>query len=615
MYSNSIFIFNDVDEKSARYDLYLFKDFSGTDDDLKEDIINVIDDIRQRVHFPEVIYIIASDTTLLDKLKIEQRFTNKQKITYIDYEDVEDAIFKKGISSIVYENNVVQYAPKGTRFKKTSGKESDVFIKASLALSEYPKICFLVLALNQRISNEKLEKVKTFYIDTSSIISLIQGVISYRQKFKNCNTIPQIVNFQSYRKNSIDFNTEDAYTIISASTSGNLRKKNNMNINKCTTLFYPKDTECEDDVLFELTNIKKSKDESLSLKLIPLTLEDFSLEYSKAQEVIITKKKIEGLDEENVINKLLGDRFKTIEYHFKFNAIQNHEMIYLEPHFIYWVLEDSNFLKDILSRSLLSEKGNCIISDLEEIKDFRLETENIVFIKKDDFITTTQKDIENKNIIVFLTQATDKELIHLSQKLRDYKIHNITYIIGVLITDNVQQAKSVQNNICFNDTDYKYNFYCYLNLPLSKLAPDHIGEHKLSNGFVFYKGDNASELNPKQVYLVIGVLLELLRSADQLTDNTTYHDVLSPKNFSRLNDSLLQMALLRATRGRELNFQSNSELSYEMKNVILDLMKEKEDVGVEFIKALKISHIRLTQEDYLLIEQEYPELLKNEETI
>lgn len=225
MYSSSIFIFDDVNKDSGHYDLYVFKDFSGTDDDLKDEILNTLDDIRQRVHFPEVIYIIASNTASLDKDKIEKRFTNKQNIEYIDYDNVEDAVFKKGISSIASENNVVQYAPKGARFKKTSGKESDIFIKASLALSEYSEICFLALALNKKISNEKLEKVKTFYIDTSSIISLVQGLIVYRQKFKNCNTIPKIVNFQSYTENSIDFNTEDAYTIISASTSGGLRKK------------------------------------------------------------------------------------------------------------------------------------------------------------------------------------------------------------------------------------------------------------------------------------------------------------------------------------------------------------------------------------------------------
>lgn len=357
----------------------------------------------------------------------------------------------------------------------------------------------------------------------------------------------------------------------------------------------------------------RGTDESLSPKLIPLTLEDFSLEYSEAQEVIIVKTKIEDLDKESVIDKILSDDFKAINYDFRFNALQNHDMIHFDSELMYSLLNDSHFFNDALSRSLLSEKKNCIIYDTKIPKD--INTEDILYIKKDDFISTTQTGIEDKNIIVFLTQATDKELIHLSQRLRDYPIHNITYIIGVLITDNMQQAKSVQNNICFNDTQYKYDFYCYLNLPLSKLAPDMIGDHKLSNGFVFYKGNNAKDLNPKQVYLVIGIVLELLRSSNQFIDNTTYHDVLSPKNFSRFNDAILQISLLRATRGRELNFQSNNDLSNEMKNVILDLIKEKKDVGIEFIKALKSGDIRLTQTDYELIEKEHSTLLKADETI
>lgn len=617
MSNSSVFIFQD-NKRGGSYDLYLFKDFSGEREDDQEEIFNILDEIRQKIHSLDVIFILCEKQKVLDKNKIKSRFPDEQNIEYIDYTEIKPDVFQKGIFEIVKKNNVVQRAPYGTLFKKPSGAESNYFIKASLSLLEYSHICFLALATYEKIKPGKLSKIRNIYVDTSSIISLIQAMIHYYNIFKKKKYNPQIINFKSYESNNIDFNAEGSFTIISASSEGKLRENKNIDQDKCFTLFYPKDSKNKECCLFEIDNIIKNNYSSSPPRLIPLTSEDFSLEYSKSKEVIVTQQKVEKLDTKQIIKKILSCEFNDIDFCFCFDEITNNEHIKFNPKYIYKKLKDK-FIKDTFTMSLLSEEDNYIIYDCEKLPNFK--SEHIASITKNKFLDDSPKEteIDNKNVIVFLIQSTNNELIHISQKLRiKYNSLNITYIIGILATNNCHQSKNLENNICFNDTDYKYGFYCYLNLPIYGIAPIHdisdtdFKEHKLSKGFVFCDGNDSRKLGPKQVYLVICVILELLRSNHELNDNISYHDVLSPKNFSRFNDSLLQLSFLNAAKGRELNFQSNIELSREMKDVIMDLMKEKEDIGKIFIESIKNNRIKLTDQDVSEIEEMHSNLPKEE---
>lgn len=611
MSNSSVFSFSEkIDDRS--YNLYIFKDFTGSDQDAQDDIFGVIDIKRQKTHSPNTVFIICKSQTILDRVKIEGRFVNGQEIKYINYKDVDANIFESGILEITTKNRVVQYAPYGTIFKKTSGDESNYFIKASLSLLEYSEICFMALAIYHKIDREELSFLKKIYVDTSSIISLVQSLIYCYNMLEDSNINPQIINFRSYREQDIDFNINYSFTVISASSSDNLRAKNNISSDKCLTLFYPKNKEPRTESLF-LVDIKNT-DNSTNPKTIPLTSEDFSLEYSKSKEIIITKSEVERLDSKQLIKKILDNEFKKISYSFSHDDIKNQDCIEFNSSSLYKLLENNGFIEDTLLRSFALEKDNYIIYDFENPK------ENCSGIKKDDFIKPESNieiiNIKDKNVIVFLTQSTESDLILISQKLRQYCPANINYIIGLLITDSSQHSKNLKNNICFNDTPYKYGFYCYLDLPLLGIKkPENIKKHKLTDGFVFYDGNNSKDLNPYQVYLVVCFILQLLRDNKKLTDNISYHDVLSPKTFSRFNDSLLQLSLLTATMGRELNFCSNTDLSMEMKNVILDLLISEKKIGKEFAEALKRDQIKLTNEDFEEIKNKHPEIFSDKDTI
>ena len=615
--TNSIFLFKYRHEKSGgAYDIYLFKDFSGVKENDQADIFAEIDLIRQEIHSPKKVIIICKCVSSLDKEKLEGRFTEAPPFKYIDYENISNDIFHKGASEIIRRNKVVQTSPEGTLFKHPSGKELNYFIKASLALIEYPEICFLSLALINKIGKERIQKFRKIYIDTSAILPLIQSVIYYINK--ECAFNPKIINFKSYTKNedtpsASDLNLTDSFTIISASTSGGLREKLCIENDKYLTLFYPKNKKDKEKYLFCVDH--PSDNTHPSPRQIPLTAEDFSLEYSMAKETLITKKEVEKMDTHKLIPMLLSNGVKEFKFECKYSAGEEREIIKFEIRALLDFFKKEAFIKDAFLRSCTSETDNTIVCDESSytfIKKIIKTEPKHVEIKK---LLGNSKcnNIDEKNIIIFLPQATYLKLTKISQKLRKYEVENISYIIGILITDDFEQSKYLKNNICFNNTNYKYNFFCYLDLPVGKVTqpPNVLRKQKITNGFIFYKKEeDASKLAADQIYLTVYVILQLLRANKKLHDDIAYHDVISPKNFSRFNDSLLQLSILHGSEGRELCFLSNSQLSNEMKDIILDLMKENENVGKEFIKALKKGLINLTENDKSTIENKHPDLFK-----
>ena len=335
------------------------------------------------------------------------------------------------------------------------------------------------------------------------------------------------------------------------------------------------------------------------------------MEYAEGKGILITKEEVEKMDTTNLIPKLLRESVKEIK--FKDSGTQDREVIEFEIEYILNFLKQEKFIENTFLRSCTSETKNTIICD-ESSYAFIKKIINPEFkhVKKENLLKKNKcNNINHKNIIIFLPQATNLELIEISRILRKYKhVKNISYIIGILITDDVKQSKNLKSTIRFNNTEYRYNFYCCLDLPVGKvtLPTDVLKEQEITKGFVFYKNEDASKLTANQVFLTVCIILQLYRFNGKLHDNITYYDFISPQNFSRFNDPLLQLSILHSAEGRELNFQSNSQASNEMKDIILDFMKrnQNKNVGIEFIHALKNKRINLTEDDKLAIENAYP---------
>ena len=612
--TSSLFTFRE-DLSPSSYNIYIFKDFSELAiDDINREVLYRLDVIRQRVHVPATIYIISNNPENFHKEKLLERI-NKTKIEYIGYPQVSSKVLSCGISTIAQNNRVVQHAPFGTIFKKTSQDETTYFIKASLALQCYPEICFMALALYHRITPQKLSSIDTLYIDTSAIFSLALALIKCFNVIDCSKLNPKIVNFKSYDGSyvDIDFNTGNSFTLISASTSGNLQAKLRISDNNCLTIFlsnhvHSENYLCQVNISDDNCNAYKLSMPTYS-RVIPLTSEDFSLEYSVSQEVILTKIQIQKMDTGNLIEKILADDFIGIDYEFIHDDIKGRQCISFNSEFLYEAIKKVKFIDKIFYRALSLELDNLIIF---QHKDPKEDLNKVGKLKLDDFLKLNVNSNcinGNTNVIVFLVQSTNHQLLMISQRLREFKPANVTYVVGALLTANLEQSKNLKNNICFNNTDYKYSFFCYLDLPILEISPERdIKAYKLTDGFVLYKGKGSKKLSCRQIYITICLVFELLRSNGKLVDNISYHDVVSPKNFSRFNDSLLQLCILQAAKGRELNFSTNIDLSREMRDVIVDLLISKKDVGLKFITALYEGQIKLVNRDYAFMKNEYSDL-------
>ena len=136
MPTNSIFLFEyEHKESGGEYDIYLFKDFSGDAKSDQEDIFSEIDIIRQRIPSPNKVIVICKNTGNLNKKELKERFTEKKRFKYINYEKINDDLFNMGASEIIKKNKIVQISPEGTLFKHPSKTELNYFYQSFISIN------------------------------------------------------------------------------------------------------------------------------------------------------------------------------------------------------------------------------------------------------------------------------------------------------------------------------------------------------------------------------------------------------------------------------------------------------------------------------------------------
>lgn len=83
----------------------------------------------------------------------------------------------------------------------------------------------------------------------------------------------------------------------------------------------------------------------------------------------------------------------------------------------------------------------------------------------------------------------------------------------------------------------------------------------------------AREISQADVYFAIAAVLHSLRNgiaSRRLTYRSHERSVISPENFGRFNDAVIQSAILRAARDRELGYKNcGAELSNDMAEIII----------------------------------------------
>ena len=131
---------------------------------------------------------------------------------------------------------------------------------------------------------------------------------------------------------------------------------------------------------------------------------------------------------------------------------------------------------------------------------------------------------------------------------------------------------------------------------------------KIQPGFVFWGSDKATNAGKQaDVFFTISSVLQQLRALPvhkerAIRSNWVQQSLLSPENFARFNDGVVQAALLRAAKPEEMNYASEPGRSREMSRIIRRVVlapdKLRGAAAAEFLLALATRRLKLTDSDY-----------------
>jgi hypothetical protein len=135
-----------------------------------------------------------------------------------------------------------------------------------------------------------------------------------------------------------------------------------------------------------------------------------------------------------------------------------------------------------------------------------------------------------------------------------------------------------------------------------------INELKIRKNSAFFDGNDYFEkVSQSDIYFTISNVLNNMRNStkENLKQSTFVRNLISPSNFNRFNDGIIQSSLLRASRAVELNYNLDESLSKEMKDILTTIIKyndqEQGEAILEFLYSLAINKLRLRKEHYDVI--------------
>lgn len=130
---------------------------------------------------------------------------------------------------------------------------------------------------------------------------------------------------------------------------------------------------------------------------------------------------------------------------------------------------------------------------------------------------------------------------------------------------------------------------------------------KLRPGFAFWPdGFPDGSHAQSDVFVTVAAVLQQLRNVnrgegDALVTNWFQQTLLSPGNFGRYNDGIIQASLLRAARPTELDFAGDTSLSKDaariIRRIVADSNRARGEAAAEFLVAIGSGRLKLDRSD------------------
>lgn len=260
------------------------------------------------------------------------------------------------------------------------------------------------------------------------------------------------------------------------------------------------------------------------------------------------------------LNRALRDNNLRIIFFIGINRISNPEsMKFLKTNLKYgdYGPENSTFIE--------VESISC--SNLSESNSWQIEL---------NFLSEHIKNIDNKELSSFLT---NRKKLFLESDSKEIKgLSNKIFLPNILVPKDA--LLSIRRNSAFFD-----------------------------------RADYADHASQSDVFFSISYVVNRLRNSGNyshiLQQSSFVRNLLSPANFNRFNDGIIQASLIRCARNEELNYAIDSALSKEMKEILITIFKyRKEPQGealLEFLYAIAIGKLTLRRGDLREILEELEE--------
>jgi len=284
-------------------------------------------------------------------------------------------------------------------------------------------------------------------------------------------------------------------------------------------------------------------------------------------------------------------------------------------------------------------------------------------IKLDSDFTSKITEESGTVVIVASCITTGKKLLQISRLMRNMEKLNLVYFVGIyrpvndkfstdLISDlkkgkdksderpfvavetiycSIQQTETswelekvfLEDFIGSLDEDKEPEVYSYVNERLSILLDNKklrgfsndvflktVGKQdlRLRKNFAFWTSFDykENEIAQSEVYFTISTIISNLEqkqinSHPSLKQTNYVRNMLSPRNFHRFNDGIIQASLLRSGKTEYFAYNLDSELSLQMKEFLLSIIDKYNSADgealMEFLLAIGIRRLKMRKED------------------
>ena len=328
-------------------------------------------------------------------------------------------------------------------------------------------------------------------------------------------------------------------------------------------------------------------------------------------------------------------------------------------------------LRYLAAASVPAKLGHCIVANAESapfakrVLDAAGSAAPIV--TREEFETAraaVEHGFSDPILVVSAVVGSGRQLLDLSRMLRSCPEAPLLYFAGLVATESVERTETLTRNLALthNAAEHPLIFVDQINLP-GMAAPnawdrelavldetanrgvpisaelDQRRERlrqtstaleqelfltnapgdplRIQRGFAFWPEALPDEPNTQaDVFFTIAAILQGLRTGEGRNDKQTlrtewfYRTLLSPENFGRFNDAVIQASLLRAARPSELDYTDNARTSAEAARVIRRILESatapRGEAAAEFLIALATGRLRLAKDDLAAVLNNLP---------